>query len=1479
MSIAPFPPNPTIGDTHLSNDVLYTWTGQAWTATEVTAFLESTPSLGLNQVLAPSADADIPLTVSPFSATQAVPLMIFTDSAGRALISVMPDGRIASTVEAAQPNEYATKGYIDNIIKGNDFRGVEDFTIPPPPGVPGILSSGDYYINTANGIIDPGWIGSGGAVTTLEDRVIWDGALFHHQHVDPISGNPLKADKVLGAINNDLATLDNTGNIKDSGLALSRVMTTAGGVFTGPLSYNAHFNPASITSLVDKKYVDDAISSGSTLYASNPEVEAGIVADKSLAPNTLRTEIVRTLGVSAAKITSPNSASTDTSAGAANSGELVKLGSDGKINPNMINLTTMIPKGGIDLTQVYIGPNVPGDTYFHNGVAGVVGAGWVGITGESVQPGDSAHMDIDNKWHVLSNVTDIDLAVLKDPGGGAIQTILGGLHIGSGTSNQNFDVFGDIRAHSDLMAISLVGVGIRNLGVDASGKLVPFVIPGHVLTGPTTDQTIAGAHKLILSGGGNLEAFGQVHSHTDLLSGTLAGTGIRNVGADATGKLVPLIIPGHVLTAPTGDQTIAGSHKLTLSGGGNIEATGLIRTHTDLVSDALAGGGLRNIGVDNDGIIVINTPPASVLITPAGDQTINGAHKLILGAGGNLEAFGQVRSHTNLVSDALTGTGVRNIGVDANGVIVENALNNFVLLLPGGGSQTIVGGLQIGSTGVGNAKDLIVTGTSDITGAVTARGALTLTSFNADAGKHYSLLVDNAGIVSVAAGEYLLRSDLVPVRGTGPAYPSASKVPQLNGAGQLDSSFISISAMVFRSSLDMVNNPVPAGIHSPGDFYINTGPGSAGNADNSWGVPPFHVHPDDVMIFEETGAAGSGVGKWHYLGSASIGTLSAYIRADGGTDFVAQQNMPVPPTLDPHLMTLGYANLNYVHLSKSSNVTGQITVTGKVIKAATAPSANDDLANKGYVDLFVKLAAPFPTGSPQIIKSHLQLGVLTDKYNLTVYGSSDHRGQFTAEDNITFKKMTSADGKGLLKVSPTGVVTVDSDRYALKSLVDTNTTAIASNTGHITNHTTGIINNRTDIATNTGNITTNTTNITTNRNGVSTNTGNITTNRNSISTNTGNITTNTRNITTNRNGVATNKTAIAHNATGIATNKTAIARNATLIASNSTNISGNTANITTNRNGIGTNRTAITANTNGRIDGVSMRSTTLHISRHVGSDFTTNLATGLDPHFVKKSSDTMTGPLQVGSGGKKLIKTEAGKGVTLYYNNNPKVETVNLGVNLYTSILFSTSFTAGLITANHSGLGLISNITTNNTSSVALRATNTGGVSQACVISVNGGAFGRAGAYAKLQGNGVTWLSTHETGGQLHGTGWIGAIPSDSDIKDNQTPVIGALDRLLLLEPMTWDWKTPEDHIEQLTKGFIAQNWALSYPDEVATTPPLEDEEGVELPPEDQPDYVGKLSINRPIHGDHFTDTVSAIKELHAMIEAQAARIEQLEMA
>jgi hypothetical protein len=104
---------------------------------------------------------------------------------------------------------------------------------------------------------------------------------------------------------------------------------------------------------------------------------------------------------------------------------------------------------------------------------------------------------------------------------------------------------------------------------------------------------------------------------------------------------------------------------------------------------------------------------------------------------------------------------------------------------------------------------------------------------------------------------------------------------------------------------------------------------------------------------------------------------------------------------------------------------------------------------------------------------------------------------------------------------------------------------------------------------------------------------------------------------------------------------------------------------------------------------------------------------------------------------------------------------------------------------------------------------------------------------------------------------------SDYRLKENVTPLVGALEKVALLKPVSWTWK----HMPSLTsEGFIAHELAEVCPEAVTGEKDAVDEEG-------NPQYQG-------VDTSFLVGILAAaIKEQQAIITDLKARIEVLEQA
>ena len=112
------------------------------------------------------------------------------------------------------------------------------------------------------------------------------------------------------------------------------------------------------------------------------------------------------------------------------------------------------------------------------------------------------------------------------------------------------------------------------------------------------------------------------------------------------------------------------------------------------------------------------------------------------------------------------------------------------------------------------------------------------------------------------------------------------------------------------------------------------------------------------------------------------------------------------------------------------------------------------------------------------------------------------------------------------------------------------------------------------------------------------------------------------------------------------------------------------------------------------------------------------------------------------------------------------------------------------------------------------------------------------------------------------GGGSWGSI-SDSRLKNNPTPLTGALNKINALNPVTYSWKY--ETLEP-TVGFIAQEVQQVIPNAVSSHKPNEQEKP----------FISDRTLSIGWQNDMTAYLVGAIKELKAIVDAQAAEIAAL---
>jgi len=117
---------------------------------------------------------------------------------------------------------------------------------------------------------------------------------------------------------------------------------------------------------------------------------------------------------------------------------------------------------------------------------------------------------------------------------------------------------------------------------------------------------------------------------------------------------------------------------------------------------------------------------------------------------------------------------------------------------------------------------------------------------------------------------------------------------------------------------------------------------------------------------------------------------------------------------------------------------------------------------------------------------------------------------------------------------------------------------------------------------------------------------------------------------------------------------------------------------------------------------------------------------------------------------------------------------------------------------------------------------------------------------------GAKWLQIKMVGGGGGGGSW-GAI-SDSRLKINITPLVGALEKINSLNPVSYDWKIVKEN--EPTVGFIAQDVQKILPNAVTS----------HIPTEEESEFIVDETMTIGWQNDMFAYLVGAIKELTAEI-------------
>jgi hypothetical protein len=117
------------------------------------------------------------------------------------------------------------------------------------------------------------------------------------------------------------------------------------------------------------------------------------------------------------------------------------------------------------------------------------------------------------------------------------------------------------------------------------------------------------------------------------------------------------------------------------------------------------------------------------------------------------------------------------------------------------------------------------------------------------------------------------------------------------------------------------------------------------------------------------------------------------------------------------------------------------------------------------------------------------------------------------------------------------------------------------------------------------------------------------------------------------------------------------------------------------------------------------------------------------------------------------------------------------------------------------------------------------------------------------------------------GAGSWGAL-SDIRVKTNVTPVTGGLARVLQLNPVTFDYKSPSAHQDkEHDKGFIANEFMLVYPDSVSECNFVHDDDKQYF---EEGEKAKGLSFN----AEFYADLVASIQEQQAIITQLKARLD-----
>jgi hypothetical protein len=207
-----------------------------------------------------------------------------------------------------------------------------------------------------------------------------------------------------------------------------------------------------------------------------------------------------------------------------------------------------------------------------------------------------------------------------------------------------------------------------------------------------------------------------------------------------------------------------------------------------------------------------------------------------------------------------------------------------------------------------------------------------------------------------------------------------------------------------------------------------------------------------------------------------------------------------------------------------------------------------------------------------------------------------------------------------------------------------------------------------------------------------------------------------------------------------------------------------------------------------------------------------NNSTGVFGQTYSQSYNGVYGNNSSSDGGSGVL----GSGTT-GVTGTSSVNTGNGVVGLYGSASVNSSYSnSGVYGASDTNYGVIGTTTAASTAGVRGITTNTGGGwgvrgdavdSGTAVYGVNTNNSGFAGVF---DGNLLVQGTPYCTGA---GCGW--STYSDIRLKKNVEPLNGALDRLLRLRGVTFEWKEPAEHANQTGRqtGFIAQEVEKVMPD------------------------------------------------------------------